>query len=154
MTSQYGFSCWICTRDIDGGKRYKALIPRAIDEARAVVFIQSENALASKEIPKEIGMAFDADKTIIPFKLDQAQPQGDLRYDLYGVEYIDATIPTKEQRIYELAKAISKAIGMVRELSLFKELAALERRKLLSNMPSVIEVAMTLLSLPHMQIVY
>ena len=111
LTSQYGFSCWICTRDIDGGKRYKALIPRTIDEARVVVFIQSENALASKEIPKEIGMAFDADKTIIPFKLDQAQPQGDLRYDLYGVEYIDATIPTKEQRIYELAKAISKAIG-------------------------------------------
>lgn len=111
LTSKYGFSCWICTRDIDGGRRYKALIPRAIDEARAVVFIQSENALASKEIPKEIGMAFDADKTIIPFKLDQAQPQGDLRYDLYGVEYIDATIPTKEQRIFELAKAISSAIG-------------------------------------------
>lgn len=111
LTSKYGFSCWICTRDIDGGRRYKALIPRAIDEARAVVFIQSENALSSKEIPKEIGMAFDADKTIIPFKLDQAQLEGDLRYDLYGVEYIDATVPTKEQRIHELAKAISKAIG-------------------------------------------
>ena len=52
LTSKYGFSCWICTRDIDGGRRYKALIPRAIDEARAVVFIQSENALSSKEIPK------------------------------------------------------------------------------------------------------
>lgn len=110
LTSKYGFSCWICTRDIEGGRRYKALIPQAIDDARAVVFIQSANALASREIPKEIGMAFDADKTIIPFKLDQAQPQGDLRYDLYGVEYIDATVPTKEQRIYELAKAISKAI--------------------------------------------
>lgn len=111
LTSKYGFSCWICTRDIEGGNRYKALIPRAIDESRAVVFIQSENALSSREIPKEIGMAFDADKTIIPFKIDQAQPCGDLRYDLYGLEYIDATIPTREQRIHELAKAISKAIG-------------------------------------------
>ncbi len=111
LNTKYGFSCWICTRDIDGGRRYKALIPDAIDGARAVVFIQSEKALASREIPKEIGMAFDADKVIIPFKLDQAQPQGDLRYDLYGVEYIDATVPTKEQRIYELAKAVSKAIA-------------------------------------------
>lgn len=111
LTSQYGFSCWICTRDIAGGNRYKALIPRAIDESRAVVFIQSENALESREIPKEIGLAFDADKPIIPFKIDQAQPQGDLRYDLYGVEYIDATVPTMEQRIHELAKAIAKATG-------------------------------------------
>ncbi|MBP3371300.1 MAG: toll/interleukin-1 receptor domain-containing protein [Clostridia bacterium] len=111
LTSKYGFSCWICTRQVEGGRRYKALIPQAIDEARVVVFLQSENALTSKEIPKEIGIAFDADKIIIPFKIDQAQPQGDLRYDLYGVEYIDATVPTKEQRIYELAKAISKAIG-------------------------------------------
>lgn len=111
LTSKYGFSCWICTRDIDGGKHYKALIPKAIDEAKVVVFIQSENALASKEIPKEIGMAFDADKTIIPFKLDQAQLQGELRYDLYGVEYIDATRPTFEQRIFELAVAIGNSIG-------------------------------------------
>lgn len=111
LTSQYGFSCWICTRDIDGGKRFKAMIPQAIRESRAVIFIQSEEALASREIPKEIGIAFDANKTIIPFKLDKAQPEGDLEYDLYGVEYIDATVPTREQRIHELAKAISKSIG-------------------------------------------
>lgn len=80
-------------------------------------------------------MAFDADKTIIPFKLDSAQPQGDLRYDLYGVEYIDATVPTKEQRIYELAKAISKAIGkpLLSENSV--GVAASER---LVSMPSVL----------------
>lgn len=80
-------------------------------------------------------MAFDADKTIIPFKLDSAQPQGDLRYDLYGVEYIDATVPTKKQRIYELAKAISKAIGkpLLSENSV--GVAASER---LVSMPSVL----------------
>ena len=27
LSSTYGISCWICTRDIDGGKRYKKLIP-------------------------------------------------------------------------------------------------------------------------------
>ena len=34
---------------------------------------------------------------------DHAQPQGDLRYDLYGVEYIDATVPSifpAEQRLH------------------------------------------------------
>ena len=35
--------------------------------------------------------------------LGHAQPQGDLRYDLYGVEYIDATVPSifpAEQRLH------------------------------------------------------
>ena len=111
LTSEYGISCWICTRDIDGGKRYKRLIPDAIRAAKVVVFLQSEDAVASKEIPKEIGLAFDSDKTIIPFRIDQAPLQGDLEYDLYGIEYIDGTIPTQEQRIHELACAIAKATG-------------------------------------------
>jgi len=111
LSSTYGISCWICTRDIDGGKRYKKLIPEAIDNAKVVVFLQSSSSIESKEIPKEIGMAFDADKTIIPFKLDDAKLTGDLRYDLYGVEYIDATVPTFDERVGELAKAIKKVLG-------------------------------------------
>lgn len=111
LTTDYGITCWICTRDINGGARYKRLIPEAIRAAKVVVFLQSESAVESKEIPKEIGMAFDWDKTIIPFKLDSAPLHGDLEYDLYGVEYIDATVPTKEQRIQDLALAIGKAIG-------------------------------------------
>lgn len=111
LTSEYGILCWICTRDIDGGRRYKRLIPDAIRSAKVIVFLQSEDAVASKEIPKEIGLAFDSDKTIIPFRIDQAPLQGDLEYDLYGIEYIDGTIPTQEQRIHELACAIAKAIG-------------------------------------------
>lgn len=111
LSSRYGISCWICTRDIDGGRRYKKLIPEAIDHAKVVVFLQSSFSIESKEIPKEIGMAFDADKTIIPFKLDDAKLVGDLRYDLYGLEYIDATVPTFDDRVDELAQAIKKVLG-------------------------------------------
>lgn len=123
LSSKYGISSWICTRDIDGGRRYKSLIPEAIDAAQVVVFIQSENSLSSKETPKEIGMAFDGDKTIIPFKIDKAQPQGDLRYDLYGVEYIDATIPSFEERVSDLAKSIIKVLGKDRKIECASECA-------------------------------
>ena len=111
LTSKYDISCWICTRDIDAGKRFKALIPDAIRASKVVVFLQSENSVESKEVPKEIGIALDSDKLIIPFKLDQAQLKGGIEYDLYGVEYIDATIPTMEQRIHELALSIRNAIN-------------------------------------------
>lgn len=47
LTTDYGITCWICTRDINGGARYKRLIPEAIRAAKVVVFLQSESAVES-----------------------------------------------------------------------------------------------------------
>ena len=111
LSSAYGISCWICTRDVEGGETYKSLITEAIDCAKIVVFLQSAFSVESKEVPKEIGMALEEGKTIIPFRLDDAKLKGALRYDLHGVEYIDATVPTFPERVADLAKAIKNALG-------------------------------------------
>lgn len=111
LTSQYGISCWICTRDAVGGSHFRGLIIDAIDAAKVVVFIQSVSAVKSKEIPREIDRAFEGEKTIIPFKLDESHPVGDLRYPLQGIEYIDGTKQPFEERIYDLARSINKALG-------------------------------------------
>lgn len=111
LSSQYGISSWICTRDLEGGNLFKAQIPDAIDAAQVVVFLQSKSSIESREVPKEIGIAFDTEKTIIPFRLDETPLKAELRYDLYGVEYIDATVPSFEERANELAQGILKALG-------------------------------------------
>ena len=51
-------------------------------------------------------MALKSDKTVIPFRLDDAKYQGRLRYDLEDVNFIDATKDPFEERIKDLAKAI------------------------------------------------
>jgi len=111
LSSEHGISCWMCSNKVSGGEKYKAQITNAIDTAKAVVLIQSSNAVESKEIPKEIGMALESDKMVVPFRIDNSELKGDLKYDLTGVEYIDATIPTLDQRILDLARSISKAIN-------------------------------------------
>ena len=112
LLTKYGITSWICSRELDGGNRFKALIPDAIRAADAVVFIQSESSLVSREIPKEIGIAFDEGKTIIPFRLDNSSLKGvEIEYDLYGTQYIDGTVPTMEDRIRDLARSISRARG-------------------------------------------
>lgn len=110
LLSEHGISSWICTRDVGGGVRYKNLITEAIDIAKAVVFIQSSASIRSKEVPKEIGIAFEQDKPIIPFRIDDTRLEGDLRYDLHGVNYIDGTIPTFEDRVRDLAISIKKIL--------------------------------------------
>ncbi len=106
LVEKYGISCWICTRDIAKGDNYKEKIAEAIESSGVVVLIQSKSAVESIEIPKEIGIALEEEKKIIPFRIDTAKLKNALRYDLNGVEYIDATIPTREQRIDDLAKTI------------------------------------------------
>ena len=109
LFSLYGITSWICTGNIYGGSRYKKDIVDAIEQAQVLVFLQSSSSVISKEVPKEIGIAFDAGKPIIPFKLDDAKLLSkDLQYDLAGVEFIDATVPTFDERIRDLALAIKR----------------------------------------------
>lgn len=112
LLTKYGITSWLCLRELEGGSRYKYIIPDAIRSAGVVVFIQSENSLRSEQIPKEIDIACDAGKTIIPFKLDNSSLRGmKLEYDLLTTNYIDGTVPTMEERIRDLAVSVSAALG-------------------------------------------
>lgn len=111
LLNRYHITYWICTRDVAAGSRYKRDIYDAIENARAVVLIQSNHALESKEIPKEVSLALDSEKTVIPFVIDHSKLNGDLAYDLVNVQRIDATKPTLDERIAELAAEIRKVIG-------------------------------------------
>ena len=118
LTNRYHMSCWICSRNIEGGRHFKELIPQAIRDSKAVVFLQSTSSLESREIPKEISIAIDEEKTIIPFRLDDTSIKGKrIEYDLHDTQYIDGFNPPIEQRIDELAMAIVRAIGKVEEPS-------------------------------------
>lgn len=106
LLNTYHISYWMCTRDLLGGEHYKERIVNAIDNAGVVVMIQSENSLSSYEVPKEVALALERKKPVIPFVLDNAELQGDLEYDLIGIHRVDARRPTLDERIEELATQI------------------------------------------------
>ena len=115
LQTRYGIRCWICTQEVYGGNYYKQKITRAIDEARVVVLVQTIDAIQSREVPKEIAIAFEGNKVIIPFKLDDAKAKDDLRYDLAGIDFIDGRKPTFDERIDELAEAILRNLETKKE---------------------------------------
>ncbi len=106
LLNEYHISYWMCTRDLVGGDHFKGSIAEAIKNARLVLMIQSENSLSSKEVPKEVAIALDNNKPVIPFVLDNAELRGDLEYDLIGIHRVDARKPTLDERIEELARQI------------------------------------------------
>lgn len=111
LLNKYNIPCWICTSEILAGEHYKSVIVDAIKTAKLVLFIQSENSIKSEEVPKEISVALDNGKTIIPFVIDEAELVGDLEYDLLAVHRVDATKPTMDERIEELSRQIFAVIA-------------------------------------------
>lgn len=110
LETKYGILCWTCLESVKSGQSYKELIPAAIKNSGVSVVFISKNSVTSTEVPKEVGIALKYKKAVIPFRLDDAEYQGRLEYDLEGVNYIDSSIPLKE-RTKDLAKAICHACG-------------------------------------------
>ena len=110
LLNRYNIPCWICTSEILAGEHYKSVIVDAIETSKLVLFIQSENSIKSEEVPKEIAIALDKGKTVIPFVIDEAELVGDLEYDLLAVHRVDATKPTMDDRIEELSRQIYAVI--------------------------------------------
>ncbi len=110
LSNKYNIPCWICTSEILAGEHYKSVIVDAIEVSKIVLFIQSENSISSDQVPKEIAVALDHGKTVIPFVIDEAELIGDLEYDLLAVHRVDATRPTMDERIEELSRQIYAVI--------------------------------------------
>lgn len=117
LTNIYNIKCWICTHDIRGGENYKDKIYNAIKESKVVVFLQSENSIASDEVPKEIANALKLNKLVIPFILDESKLVGGLAYDLENVLKIDGTKPEFDDRIKDLANTVYSFIDKYSEPS-------------------------------------
>lgn len=117
LLTEYNIPYWMCTRELVGGDHFKGEIVEAITKSKLVVVIQSENSIASKEVPKEVAVALEKNKPVIPFVLDDAELSGDLEYDLIGIHRVDGRKPTLDERIEDLAMQIYGMINKTAEKS-------------------------------------
>lgn len=113
LLSQYGIKYWICTRDIRAGQHYDDMIYEAIKMSKVFVLIQSQSSVESDEVPKEIRLAIKFKKTIIPFVIEDSEWVGGIAYQVINTQEINATRPTLEERIAELAEEIRNVIGEI-----------------------------------------
>lgn len=96
--------CWIAPRDPIPGINWRVQILDAIADCQIVVLIFSRNADNSKQVQTEISEAFERGKVIVPFRIEDVQPSGDLRWAMKGTHWLDAIAPPMERRFAECAK--------------------------------------------------
>lgn len=110
VLEQNEIRCWMAPRNIPPGSDYGDVIEEAIKSCKSIVVLFSESAAASQWVKGELNIAFEEQKTIIPFRLDKTPLTGQNRVMLNKTHWIDA-YPEYKTKFNDLVKAVALSIG-------------------------------------------
>ena len=82
-------SCWMDLDGIESGSQFEDIIISAIDNARIVVFLLSDNSMQSKWTKDEVRYAYETRKKIIPVNIDNCTPSGWFLFKFSGYDVIN-----------------------------------------------------------------
>ncbi len=105
-----GLSCWIAPRNIVPGTEWADSITNAISDCAVLLVVYSQNSLRSSQVAKEIGMADRKRKYIIPYKIDDTEPEGAFDYYLSGCQWIIPNLKTGDYKIEELCHVVKDVV--------------------------------------------
>ena len=109
-----GVRCWIAPRDVGPGKPFDDEIADAIEASWAMLLIFSERCNESEYIRREVTVAGESHKVIIPFRIEDAQPKRGLRVRLSDLHWIDAFV-SRERAIDEVMRTVQPPQGKISE---------------------------------------
>ena len=85
-----GVRCWYAPRDIEPGADWAESIIQTIESVKVMVVVFTDQSNSSKQVMNEIANAANANVTIMPFRLINAQPSGGIKYYFTSVHWLDA----------------------------------------------------------------
>ncbi len=105
---EQGIRCWITPRDVAYGADWQTAIMDALTSAKAVVLVFSHATNKSVHVRREVTAALEAGAIVIPFRIEDAFPEGALKYNLINVHWLDAFAPPLDQHIARLIETINR----------------------------------------------
>lgn len=102
-----GVRCWIAPRDVEPGASFARAIPDAISESSAVLLLFCSSSVKSPHVERELILADQLGKPIIPLKIEKIIDPGGLRYHLAAAQWIDWL----EQRDAAIDRIAARAHG-------------------------------------------
>jgi hypothetical protein len=137
---QHGLRCWLAPRDVTPGAQYADAIVAAINEAKGVVLLLSQDAVASSHVGREVERAAAKHKPIIAFRIDAAPLNRALEYFLSESQWIDVPAIGMSAALAKLTEAAGQA-ERAKPVDPAKPIPRLRRRaKLIAGAAVVITV--------------
>ena len=105
-----GFSFWMAPGSIPLGSDYAGSITDAIENSLAMVLVFGESTTASEHCRSEIGIAHDRGIRIVPFRIEEVEPNKTLEYYLSKRQWLDAHSGPLEGHVQSLRKTLRELI--------------------------------------------
>ena len=112
LLNEMNIPYWIDRKGVFSGSNFKELIVKAISTTDIVLFFSSENSNKSLNVAKEISIADQFGKTIIPLRLDDSPMHPKISYDLAGIDFLDL-FTFDEKNLQKLRNAILGQLAMI-----------------------------------------
>ena len=106
-----GYTIWMDVDGIETGDEFKKKIVSAIKGSQVFVFFSSKDSNVSPWTVKEVNVAVNLKKTIIPIKLDNAVYDDSILFDLAGLDYIQCNNDRDSVAISKLTGVLKRKIG-------------------------------------------
>ena len=91
--------CWVDWNGIESGDQFVDVIINAIDRVDTVLFILSDNSMASEFARREIDYARNTGKKIVPVVVDGGKLRGWFLFFFGSVDYIDIKVPMQYDKL-------------------------------------------------------
>jgi hypothetical protein len=101
-----GVRCWIAPRNVRPGRPFDDEIVDAIEDSRAMLLVFSDLCNESEYIRREVTVAGESQKIIIPFRIEDAHPRRGLRVRLSDLHWIDG-FAARERAVDQLAEHLA-----------------------------------------------
>lgn len=108
-----GIACWFAPRDVLAGAEYGKSIVSAIDACRVMVVILSASANESWKIGREVGLAQEKAKIIVPVKVEDVRPAKAMAYLLAGMQLLDAFSMSLDKSLPLIVDAVGQHLPLV-----------------------------------------
>ena len=116
-----GISCWMAPLCIPGGSSYAVEIPQAIRQAKVFVLILSSKAQSSQWVSREVDLAINEGKIVLPFMLENCALKDDFNFYLTNVQRYAAY----ENKLAAAEKMINEIKALVGHSTVENEVKAL-----------------------------
>ncbi|SVC60658.1 uncharacterized protein METZ01_LOCUS313512, partial [marine metagenome] len=83
-----GLNIWIDQEGIHGAKLWSQEIVNAIDNSKVFILFASAKAFLSKNVTKELALASESDKHILPIFIEDAEIPPAMKYQLAGIQHL------------------------------------------------------------------
>lgn len=106
-----GVSCWMDKESIAGSDVWRRSVVEGIRETDGVIFFASESSYQSTHVARELTVASEQFKRILPVRLDDSAPVGEFVLLLAGIQWVRYSAPTHGSDVARIIQALNTAAG-------------------------------------------